>query len=689
MARILIVDDNNQNRYILEVALKGAGHEVASARNGVEALESARKAPPELVISDILMPVMDGYELCRRWKADERLKDAPFIFYTATYTDPRDEQLGLRLGADRFVVKLAELELLRDVVREVLEKRRQGQAAAPAEPQVKEEEALQEHSAAVLRKLQKKQAQLASEVAARRSAEEALLRSEERLRRIIKMAPVAMGLVARSGEMCFLNDRFVALFGYTIEDIPTFEDWVLRAYPDEDYRRRIVPPWLEAAEHSARFGDYFPSAMYEVTCKDKTVRSVEISGITLGEHILATFVDHTERKRAEKDNALLEEEARQAQKMESVGRLAGGVAHDFNNMLSAINGYAQLLQQSLPPDDPRRADAEQILAAGARAAVLTRQLLAFSRRQVLQPRVLDLNNAVSDMTNILKRLLGEDIVLETRLAARPCLVKVDAGQIDQVLLNLAVNARDAMPGGGTLTVATNAAATPDGPGLPPGPAVVLSFSDTGLGMSEEVLSHIFEPFFTTKEPGKGTGLGLPTVFGIVKQSGGDIRVKSAPGRGASFSIYLPQAEPEAAPEPRDAGPQPLPRGQETLLFVEDEEAVRNLARRALTAHGYQVLAAADGPQALAALERHGRPVDLLVTDLLLPGGMNGRELARAVAARGLAPKVLFMSGFPDDTVLKDGLLEPGLSLLLKPLTPESLLRQLREVLDGPAAQARA
>lgn len=384
----------------------------------------------------------------------------------------------------------------------------------------------------------------------------------------------------------------------------------------------------------------------------------------------------------------------QAQKMESVGRLAGGVAHDFNNIITAIKGYAGFLLKGLDPQDQRAEDVGEILAASDRAAGLTRQLLAFSRRQIMTARAADLNDCVSGIANMLGHLIGEDIKLTVMLAPEPCRAVFDTGQIEQVLVNLVVNARDAMPGGGAIELSTqflppSAELSLAHPALPRGPLVCLKVKDTGCGMTAEVKSHIYEPFFTTKEPGKGTGLGLSTVFGIVKQSGGDIKVESEPGKGTEFSICFPYSEsPHETAVQEKSAPAGAVKGRETILLVEDEESLRRLGRRVLAAEGYTVLTAADGTEALKELERHGKPVDVLLTDVVMPG-MNGRELAREIARRELAAKTIYMSGYTDDTIVKHGVLEPGIAFLYKPYTVEALSAKLREVLDGPADQARA
>jgi len=382
----------------------------------------------------------------------------------------------------------------------------------------------------------------------------------------------------------------------------------------------------------------------------------------------------------------LEEQLRQSQKMEAVGQLAGGIAHDFNNLLTAILGSTQLLLHSTPPGDPRREDAEEIRHAGLRAAELTRQLLAFSRRQVLAPKVLDLNAVVANVDRMLRRLLGEDVELVTSLQPAAGAVNADPGQLEQVLLNLAVNARDAMPGGGRLSIGTTRVTFQEEPAerrhrMPAGDYVCLAVADTGVGMDETTQAHLFEPFFTTKEVGKGTGLGLATVYGIVKQSGGYIWVYSEVGHGTTVKVYLPRVPGVAeAPAPA-AEPKPVRGGDETVLLVEDAAPVRALARRILEARGYRVLDAPDGPSALDLSARHGGGIDILVTDVVMPG-MSGRELAERLAPERARMKVLYTSGFTDDAMVRQGVLNAGVAFLQKPFVPDTLARKVREVLDG-------
>jgi two-component system cell cycle sensor histidine kinase/response regulator CckA len=438
----------------------------------------------------------------------------------------------------------------------------------------------------------------------------------------------------------------------------------------------------------------------EFAYPDGSMGWFELRFIPVPEGVCVLSVDITEQKRAQAALQRSEEQLRQAQKMEAIGRLAGGVAHDFNNMLSVILSYA-----TLAIDEVRRAgdgsknalldDLREIELAGRRAAQLTKQLLAFSRQQVLQAQLLDLNAVVLDVTRMLERLLGEDIEYRTRLTDDPGLVLGDAGQIEQILLNLAVNARDAMPDGGRLTIETasvelDEAYARDHLGTNPGPHVMLAVSDSGAGMDRETQSKIFEPFFTTKAVGKGTGLGLATVFGIVQQSHGSIWVYSEPGKGTTFKVYFPVATSadaagavSGADRARAAkAPRSRRRGQETILVVEDDPALRKLTQELLERDGYRPIVAESPAEALAIVEQNGRQIDMLLTDVVMPG-MNGREVSDRVRALRPEIRVVYMSGYTGDVVLSAGVLDEGAAFVQKPLTPESL-GQAMERAFGPA-----
>ncbi len=401
-------------------------------------------------------------------------------------------------------------------------------------------------------------------------------------------------------------------------------------------------------------------------------------------HVHGSIQDITPQKHADARHDKLEEQFRQAQKMETIGNLAAGVAHDFNNLLSVVLSYSQMLAEDLTEGDPMRTDLREIENAGLRAVDLTRQLLAFSRQQVLAPEIVDLAPVIAGMEKMLRRLIAEDVELAIACPPGAGNVLVDPGQLAQVVMNLVVNARDAMPTGGALTIRTSevtldASYADDHVGVTPGRHVMLSVSDTGTGMDKAVQARMFEPFFTTKEKGKGTGLGLATVFGIVQQSGGTIRVDSELGHGATFYIYLPVAQ-GATTEAVGPHARGTTRGSETILLVEDEEGVRMLTRTILRKQGYTVLEAQNGGAAFLLCEQHAAPIHLLLTDVVMPR-MSGRELAERLAPIRPEMKVLYMSGYTDDTVVRHGVFEATIALIQKPVTPGPLARKVREVLD--------
>jgi PAS domain S-box-containing protein len=509
------------------------------------------------------------------------------------------------------------------------------------------------------------------DVTERVQAELRLRESEKQYRLLFDSNPHPMW-VYDPATLAFLavNQAAVRLYGYTRDEFRAMT--IADLGPPED----LVPPWDGEAGAASGFSRHRRKggAALDVDI----VSSVIVFRGTPARLVLA--MDMSDKKR-------LEAQLLQAQKMEAVGRLAGGVAHDFNNLLGVITGYSDLLSKNLEAGHPGRKRLEQIQRAAERATGLTRQLLAFSRKQVLEPKVLDLNEVVADVEKMLDRLIGEDVQLVTVFGSDLGKVRADRGQVEQVLLNLVVNARDAMPRGGRLLLETSNAVLDQAyarlhPEARPGPYVLLAVSDTGHGMDAQTQSHIFEPFFTTKEEGKGTGLGLATVFGIVSQSGGSVDVYSELDWGTTFRIYLPRIDDESAVASRPASASPAPAGTETILLVEDAEPLRVMIREILEGGGYTVIEATDPEQALAGAQAPGRSIHLLLTDVVMPR-MSGPELAeRLRSGATVSPRVLYMSGYTDEAIGHHGVLEPGTHFLQKPFTSEALLRKVRDALDA-------
>ena len=524
--------------------------------------------------------------------------------------------------------------------------------------------------------------------------------SEQRFRDLVQgLDAIVWEADATTLRFSFASQRAEIVLGYQVERWLREPDFfATRIHPDD--RERTMKACREAIaretdheiEYRALAADGREVWLRDIVhvLRDARGRAVQLRGLT---------VDLTERKRAEEALRQAEGQLRQAQKMDAVGKLAGGIAHDFNNLLMVIRGDSDLILRRLPGGHPLRANAEGIREAADQAASLTRQLLAFSRKQVLAPAVLDINQVVAGLYKMLDRLIGETIDLVTVTAQDLGRVKADPGQLEQMLLNLCVNARDAMPDGGRLVIETVNAeldeAEADRRGVRAGAYVMLGVSDSGIGMDAEMQSHLFEPFFTTKDQGKGTGLGLSTVYGIVNQSGGHIRVDSEPGKGTTFRVFLPRVDEAAAPpdaQPatplraaaaREADEAPHPARRETILLVEDAQRVRAVVREILDMHGYEVLEARDGAEALRISASHPGPVHLMVTDVVMPE-MSGRELAQRLDALRPDMKVLYMSGYTDDAIVRHGVLGSGMAFLAKPFTPDALGAKVRELLDAPS-----
>ena len=635
LLRVLAVEDIEDEAQLLLRELRRGGFETIHRR--VETSEEMDRALAEckwdLVVCDFALPRFSVGAALKKIKAVD--PDVPFIVVSRVVRD-RDAVLALVSGGPDFIEKQDLSRFLLAVQREL------GEAEARRE---------------------------------RRKVEQTLVK----LRTAVEASGEVIFMTDGDGVFTFVNPEFTRLYGYTSEEVlGKTTPRVLKS--GETDPERYATLWATIKNKQV--------AIWEVTNRTKDGRMVNIEGTInpiLDERgeiagFLSIHRDVTMRKQ-------LEVQYRHAQKMEAVGRLAGGIAHDFNNLLTVINGYSQMVLEQLRPDHPMHSQVDKIQKAGERAATMTRQLLAFSRQQVLAPQVLDLNKVVAGIDKMLGRLIGEDIELVMACSAGLWYVKADPGQIDQVIMNLAVNARDAMPHGGRLTIETANVTLGEGefgwrPVIEPGPYAMRAISDTGCGMTAEVKGRIFEPFFTTKEYGKGTGLGLSTVYGIVKQSGGYIFADSEPGKGTTFRIYLPPIA--SAEENRVEKTEPSLRaagGSETVLVVEDNEAVRSYVRSVLETQGYALMEADGSEAAVQLTEKHAGPIHLLLTDVVMPR-MSGPELAARLRPQHPEAKVLYMSGYTDKAIVDHGVLDPGICFLQKPFVPETLLQKVREVLDS-------
>jgi len=517
------------------------------------------------------------------------------------------------------------------------------------------------------------------DITQRLSAERGWAEAEAKYRALIEHVS-AISYIAElgvDGQWLYVSPQVETIFGFSADEwLRDSRGWIRHVHPEDHV---IVAAFEETSKRGERF-----QAEYRVTRKDGRLiwvsdTAVVVTGSDSRRLMEGIIVDITERK-------LLEGQLQQSRRMEAVGRLAGGIAHDFNNLLTIIKGYTELALARAKVQPELRTDIERIEDASERAAGLVRQLLAFSRRQVLQPKVLDLNSIVMGLDKLLRRLMDEDINMQTLVSRSVGAIKADPGQIEQVIMNLVVNARDAMPDGGRLTIETanvdlDASYAKDHATVRPGRYVMLVVSDTGIGMSADTVAHIFEPFYTTKESARGTGLGLSTVYGIVKQSGGYVWVYSEPGKGSAFKVYLPRVDEPAEELPAGKAPAANRRGTETVLLVEDDPQVRELTRTVLAAQGYFIIEAGSPEDAERIVENDGAEIHLLLTDVIMPG-VSGRELAKRLTARLPRLRVLYMSGYTYNIIAHGGTLETGVAFLQKPFTPSTLVEKVREVLDA-------
>jgi PAS domain S-box-containing protein len=636
--RVLMIEDSEDDARLLARELRRAGYDLTHERvDTTVALQAALDRQPwDLVIGDYSMPQLSGTAALAMLQ--ERGLDTPYICVSGTITEEL-AVAAMKAGASDYVTKGQLKRLFPAIERELRDARARASQRA----------------------------------------------TEASYRTLVEQAPVGIYRSTPEGRFLSVNTALVRILGYDAAADVLHLDMARDVYADPAERQRLVDR------------DTYTDRQYddvEATWKrqDGRLLTVQLSvrAVRNGEgqiEYYETFVrDVTDQRR-------LQQQLLQSQKMEAVGRLAGGIAHDFNNLLTVITSYSELLLRDFEKDDPKRDDLEQVRKAADGAAALTRQLLTFSRQQVVEPRVVSLNAVVENFQKILRRAIGEDVELVTRLAPDLGPVLADIGHLEQALMNLAVNARDAMPTGGTLTIETADVEHDPDYARDRGAAavrwfVMLAVSDTGCGMDQATQARIFEPFFTTKAPGKGTGLGLATVYGIVQQAGGFIWVYSEPGHGTTFKLYLPQANATAEGMTAGPGAAHVPRGTETVLLVEDAAAVRAVSKQVLERQGYTVLEAPNGEAALRLAQHHDGPIHLLLTDVVMPL-LSGRQLAEQLARARPGVKVLYTSGYTDDSVVRHGVLEAGTAYLQKPFSPESLARKVREVLDASESRAGA
>ena len=779
MMKILVVDDDPVALKLARVHLLQRGFDVVTATDGGEALELARASRPDAILSDVMMPGLDGFGLCRSIRGEAALHDVPVVLVSAYYTAETDRRLALDSGAQDLVARDGRIEHVIDVLvssislstppvrdelitaraqiaalhRQVWHERacaqklesrasdydvlmkaasdavvviaqdgtiidanqraldvfhlerdqvvghHQHEFAAPEQEQ-RMNDAMRPSSEPVRLALRGPDGSvrhmevanvpierdgkpcmlmMSRDVTKKVEALDKLAASEQRYRGLVESIPDIVWSGTIAGHTTFVSANVERISGFTPEEleIAPINVWMTRIHVDDiDKVRRAIEAFAEDGEPfhvEYRFQHKNRSWIWLAARGMEGPRSNDAQTVNL------LFSDLTDRKR-------IEQQRDQMVKLEAIGRLSGGIAHDFNNILSVILANCEFLLEALSGDDPRRSDALEIRAAGERGAGLTRQLLAFSRKQVTEPKIVDVDATIRDSEKMLRRLIGEDIALTFRTSGGGARVRADASQLEQVIMNLAINARDAMPDGGKLVIETREIEVDAGfaelhERVRPGRYVLLAVTDTGCGMSPDVQQHIFEPFFTTKGPGKGTGLGLSTVYGIVQQGRGAISVYSELGHGTTFKIYLPaQADKTTALETRPDPATTTDRGTETILVVEDEPGVRSGVRRILEARGYYVLVASGRDEAVRVASTHDGRIDLVLTDLVMPGP-NGLAVVDELRGQTLDLKAMYMSGYTDHAVFSTGEVPAGVSFIQKPFSARELARRVRDLLD--------
>jgi len=722
--KILIVDDKEQNLYMLQVLLEGHGYEVVSAANGAEALKNARRDPPDMIVSDILMPVMDGFTLCREWKGDERLKEISFVFYTATYTDPKDEELALGLGADRFIVKPVEpdefIKIIQDVIRDV-EKGK----IKPNKPVLEEDkDNFKLYSERLVKKLEKKMLDLENEITKRKQVEEALKQSERELRIRNQIASIFLSvpddemyagvlevvleaMESRFGILGYINEK-----GSLVCPSMTRDIWDQCQVPDKVivfprdtwggiWGRALMegkPLYSNKAFHVPEGHILINNALsVPVVLHGEVIGLLTVANKETGYdekdqaflesiawYIAPVLHARLQRDRKEEDKKKLKARLSQAQKMEAIGTLAGGIAHDFNNILAAIIGYAELAILEVPDGSKVKQDLMEIFKAGNRAKDLVQQILTFSRQSDMEKKPVRVSRIVKEALKFLRASLPTTIEIRENIEKDIGTIEADPTQIHQILMNLCTNAHHAMREEGgilevTLTnVDMDAYTIRQYPDISSGPYVRLSVSDTGHGITPDVKERIFDPYFTTKGVGEGTGLGLAVVHGIVKDHAGAITVYSETGKGTTFHIFLPVIE--KAEEPKKETMGPLPTGHERILFIDDDPGLVEIGREILGKLGYDVVVKTSSIEALELFREQPDKFDLVITDMTMPNMTGDRLAAELMKIRPDIPTIL-CSGFSEKMSNEKADALGIKNFLMKPIVMKDLAKTIRKVLD--------
>lgn len=692
--KILIVDDLDENLYMLNSLLSAYQYEITECKNGKEALEKLGESPYDLIISDVLMPVMDGFSLCIEIKKIDQYKNIPFIFYTATYTSKKDEAFAYQIGADRFIVKPCEPDEFIIIIQGVLDEKDRlhhfTKTQDLSEDHIREEnQILKLYNERLVNKLEQKMLQLETELKAKAQTEKRLIRQETLLNQTQKITKLA------GWEYdIYQKELFWTQEVYNIHDIDPEE---LIDQKNEIIQQRSIkcyPPGVREDLEKNFLECMNTGKPFDMESDFISEKGRKLIIRTFGEAVIENGVivklcgyiqDCTEKRKIQEEQEKIKDQFLQSQKLDSLGHLAGGIAHDFNNILMVILGYCDIILQSVEPEFEFIRELAEIKKVSNRAAELTKQLLIFSRKHISQPKIMNLNILIKDLYNMINRLIGEHIQIDYHLNPALPNIKADPGQINQVIMNLVINSRDAMPKGGLISIETLTRDQLDEHYFDFCPhkdhnCVILKISDNGLGMTKEVMDKIFEPFFTTKEQGKGTGLGLSTVYGIINQAEGFIKVESEPNKGTSFMIFLP-ASSEVIDYKRELLQENDMQGNgELILLAEDDQTLRDLIQKMLKKLGYRSQAYENGHLLLNDLSGLSEIPQLLITDMVMPG-LSGKELAKQVSALLPDLKVLFISGYSDNILLNNDSFFPNGPFIHKPFSVMTLAKYIKLALE--------